>query len=308
MSGDIKVRQYIRGALYGLAAVGIWSGWVLVSRLGLRTTSLTPWDVTAIRFAVAGPIMLPYVLKKGLAIDRLGWAGLAAILLGGGAPMVLLANAGLVFAPAAHASALYTGTIPLQVAILAALLIDERFTVPKWIGCFLILTGVLGIVWGAGGTIGTRQNVGHVLFLAACLLWASYTVAMRKARLEGVHAAAVAAVGAVVSYVPAYAVATEMSVLNARWQDIALQAFVQGLLTAVISFMLYGRAISILGASGGAAFAALAPAMTALLGIPLLGEWPALVDWIAISIISVGVYFASGGPLPNRSRFYSQLT
>ena len=99
-----------------------------------------------------------------------------------------------------------------------------------------------------------------------------------------------------------------MSVLNARWQDIALQAFVQGLLTAVISFMLYGRAISILGASGGAAFAALAPAMTALLGIPLLGEWPALVDWIAISIISVGVYFASGGPLPNRSRFYSQLT
>jgi hypothetical protein len=67
--------------------------------------------------------MLPYMLKNGLAVDRLGWAGLTAILLGGGAPMVLLANAGLVFAPAAHTSALYTGTIPLQVAILAALLI-----------------------------------------------------------------------------------------------------------------------------------------------------------------------------------------
>jgi hypothetical protein len=48
MSRDVEMRQYIRGALFGLAAVGIWSGWVLASRLGLRTTSLTLWDITAI--------------------------------------------------------------------------------------------------------------------------------------------------------------------------------------------------------------------------------------------------------------------
>jgi len=301
MSPEIEVHHYIRGALYGLAAVSIWSAWVLASRLGLRTTSLTPWDITAIRFAVAGPIMLPYVLKKGLAVDRLGWAGLAAILLGGGAPMVLLANAGLVFAPAAHASALYTGTIPLQVAILAALLIGERFTVPKWIGFFLILTGVLGIVWGAGGTIGSWQNVGHALFIVAGLLWAFYTVAMRNAQLEGLHAAAIAAAGALLTYVPVYGAVTGMSLLNAPWQDVVLQAFVQGLLTAVISLLLYGQAVSILGASSGAAFAALCPAMTALLGIPVVGEWPSTIDWLAIILISIGVYFVSGGPMPARS-------
>jgi drug/metabolite transporter (DMT)-like permease len=80
--------------------------------------------------------------------------------------------------------------------------------------------------------------------------------------------------------------------------DIALQAFVQGLLTAIISLLLYGRAVSILGASGGAAFAALCPAMTALLGIPILGEWPGMIDWAAISLTSAGVYVVSGGPLP----------
>jgi drug/metabolite transporter (DMT)-like permease len=78
----------------------------------------------------------------------------------------------------------------------------------------------------------------------------------------------------------------------------ALQAFVQGLLTAILSLLLYGRAVSILGASSGAAFAALCPAMTALLGIPILGEWPTLTDWTAISLISAGVYIVSGGPLP----------
>src|SRR5438445_9699098 len=100
--------DYVRGALYGLAAVSIWSGWIVVARLGLRT-SLTPWDIAALRFGVAGVLLLPYVIRNGLAIDRLGWVGLAAIVLGGAAP-VFLANTGLLFAPAAHAGALFPGT------------------------------------------------------------------------------------------------------------------------------------------------------------------------------------------------------
>jgi drug/metabolite transporter (DMT)-like permease len=56
------------------------------------------------------------------------------------------------------------------------------------------------------------------------------------------------------------------------------------------------------GASSGAAFAALCPAMTAILGIPILGEWPSAVEWIAICTISAGVYVVSGGPLPMRWR------
>jgi drug/metabolite transporter (DMT)-like permease len=40
--------------------------------------------------------------------------------------------------------------------------------------------------------------------------------------------------------------------------------------------------------------------MAALLAVPILGEWPALMDWIAIALISVGVYVVSGGPLPGK--------
>jgi drug/metabolite transporter (DMT)-like permease len=97
--------EYARGALYGLAAVCIWAGFIVVSRLGV-CTSLTPLDVAAIRFAVAGTLLLPYVMRRGLALDRLGWLGVAAIVTGCGAPMVLLVNAGLLFAPAAPSGAL----------------------------------------------------------------------------------------------------------------------------------------------------------------------------------------------------------
>jgi drug/metabolite transporter (DMT)-like permease len=291
--------DYIRGSLYGLAAVSIWASWIVAVRLGIRT-SLAPWDIVAIRFGVAGLILLPYLLKKGLAVDRLGGAGLAAVMLGGGAPMVLVSYGGLLFAPAAHAASLYTALIPLYVAILAFVVLGEAFTVAKRIGLVLIVTGVLGIVWGAGGTLGSRQNIGHAMFISAGMLWACYIVAMRKARLGGLHAAAIAAVGSLITYVRVYAIIFGTSLFNAPWRDLALQAFVHGLLVAVISFLCIGRAVSILGASNGSAFAALAPAITAILAIPILGEWPAMSDWIAMLLISGGVYIASGGLLPAR--------
>jgi len=290
------VVQYLRGAACGLAAVSIWSGWIVVARLGLRT-SLTPWDIAAIRFGLAGLLMLPLVAVKGLAFDRLGWGGLAAIVLGSAAP-VFLANWGLLFAPAAHAGALFPGVMPLMVALLAQIVLGEEFTLARKLGFALILSGAFAITLGSVGELGSAQNFGHVLFLCAGLAWAFYTVALRRARLDGLHAAAISAVGAMLLYLPIYWVLPRTALMHAPWFDIALQAFVQGILTAIISLMLYGSAVGILGASSGAAFAALCPAMTALLAIPILGEWPQNLDWAAIVLISAGVYIVSGGPLP----------
>src|SRR6516162_11679841 len=76
------------------------------------------------------------------------------------------------------------------------------------------------------------------------------------------------------------------------------KSVVQGILTAIVALLLYGRMVSILGATAGAAFVALTPAATALLAIPALGEWPSRIDWLAITVISAGVYMLSGGPLP----------
>jgi drug/metabolite transporter (DMT)-like permease len=268
-------------------------------RLGVRT-SLTPWDVAAIRFTVAGVLLLPFLAKRGLAVDRLGWTGVAAIIAGCGAPMVLLVNAGLLFAPAAHAGALFPGVMPLMVAILAAGLLKEAFSTRKWVGLGAIVAGALGIVWGHGGTVGTEQTIGHVMFLLAGLTWAGYTVALRRARLEGLHAAAIAAVGSLVLYLPIYVGIAGTSIFNAPLPDIALQAVVQGVLTAVVALLLYGRMVSLLGATSGAAFVALTPVMTGLMGIPVLGERPSAGDWAAILIISLGVYVVSGGPMPRR--------
>ena len=289
---------YLRGTIYGLAAVCIWGAFIVVSRLGVRT-SLTPWDVAAIRFTVAGVLLLPYLARRGMAIDRIGWSGVAVVIAGCGAPMVLLVNVGLLFAPAAHGGALFPGVVPLMVAILASMVLKEPFNIRKRIGFLLIMLGAMGIVWGKGGAIGTMQNIGHGLFLLAGLAWAGYTVVMRRARLDGLHAAAIAAVGSLVLYLPFYMWFAGISVFKAPLFDIGLQAVVQGVLTAIVALLLYGRMVSLLGATGGATFIALTPVVTGLLAIPILGEWPMAIDWLAIVLISGGVYVVSGGPLPH---------
>jgi drug/metabolite transporter (DMT)-like permease len=90
-----------------------------------------------------------------------------------------------------------------------------------------------------------------------------------------------------------------ISVFKAPLFDIGLQAVVQGLLTAIVALLLYGRMVILLGATGGAAFVALTPVATGLMAIPVLGEWPMTIDWLAIVLISGGVYVVSGGPLPH---------
>ena len=178
------------------------------------------------------------------------------------------------------------------------MVLGEEFSRAKQVGFALILTGVLAITLGSGAELGSPQNLGHGLFLCAGLAWAFYTVAIRRARLDGLHAAAISAVGSALLYLPVYWALPGTAITQASWFDIGLQAFVQGILTAIVSLMLYGKAVSILGASSGAAFAALCPAMTALMAIPILGEWPQKQDWAAIVLISAGVYIVSGGPLP----------
>ncbi|MBI3517292.1 MAG: DMT family transporter [Proteobacteria bacterium] len=289
-----------RGAARGIGAVAIWAAWMVVARLGV-TTSLTALDVTAIRFGVAGLILLPVLWRRGFARDRLGWLGLVALALGGGAPTVLLASYGVWFAPAADGGALFPGVMPLFGSLLAVLVLKETFATTRRIGFALILAGAVGLIGVAGLTAGGWRTVGQLMFLGAAILWASYTVAMRRAQLDGLHAAAIGAVISLVVYLPIYVGLTGTALLAAPWPDIALQAIVQGVLTVVVSQYLYGQAVTILGASRAASFAALAPAMAAMMAIPLLGEWPAAADWLVIAVISAGVYLAGGGPLPGRA-------
>ena len=55
--------QLRRGYLYAALTVAVWSGFILVSRLGGKSP-LTGWDVTALRFGTAALVLLPVWLLR----------------------------------------------------------------------------------------------------------------------------------------------------------------------------------------------------------------------------------------------------
>jgi drug/metabolite transporter (DMT)-like permease len=288
--------RYPVGAAWGLFAISIWVGWILLTRQGV-TTTLNAYDITALRFAFAGLALLPIVVKRGLGIGRIGIAKWLVIVCCAGVPYVLIASSGLAFAPAAHAGALIPGTMPLWAALFAVWLLKERIDPARRAGLVLIPFGI-AVILGAGLVdFSSGHWRGHLLFLAAAMTWAGFTVAMRSASLSGFDALQAAAVVSVVSaivYLPVYWFLLPHRILEAPWQVVVIQTLYQGLMVSIVSLFAYARAVSILGASLGASFASLVPALAMLCAIPLLDEWPAPLDYLGIAAITAGVFLSSG--------------
>jgi len=152
----------------------------------------------------------------------------------------------------------------------------------------------------AAETWSASRTFGAMLSLLAAFMWAIFTVVMRRADLDPLHAAALVSVGSLAIYLPVYLAWRGAALAQVPLAELAVQVLFQGVLVTVVSLLFYGRAIALLGAARGAAFGALVPALAALIAIPLLGEWPGATDWLAIVLISAGVYLASGGPMPLR--------
>jgi drug/metabolite transporter (DMT)-like permease len=286
--------RFALGALCIVGTVILWSGWYVVIRLGLTSSSLDVQDLATLRFGVAGILLLPVVWRRGLALDRLGWKGLVAIAVGGGAPFALLVGAGLVYAPVSHASAITQGMVPLAVGLVAAIVLKERLTAAHLLGFALIIAGALVIAGVTLAALASRESIGHAFFVAAAFIWAGYTVALRKAHLEGLHAPAIAAVVSLVLYVPVYLFFRGDRLLAAPVHDLVLQGVCQGVLVAVVSMLLYSRGVILLGATSAGAFVAFGPVAASLLAIVVLGETPRFTDWIGIALITLGVLLASG--------------
>jgi drug/metabolite transporter (DMT)-like permease len=283
----------VGGIAAGLLAISIWAGWMVLTRLDLTRSALNIYDITALRFATALIVLIPFVLRHSVLPRGVSGRSMTLMVFGAGAPYALLASEGLRHAPAAHAGALIPGMMPVFAAVLSTVVLKESIAYNRVLGLVLAPIGATLIVgfnlWGNSDTL-----LGHALFLTASLSWAGYTVAMRRSGLKPLHVVAIVVFWSAASYLPIYLAFLPKGLSEVDWPIIGLQVIFQGVLTSVVSLIAFNFAVSRLGATRGAMLAALVPALAALLAIPVLNEWPTMSEWFGIALVTFGVLLGSG--------------
>lgn len=287
----VPPKALLVGVFSGLLAALIWGAWPVVSRLGLEQT-LTAIDITALRFGIAGMILLPWVWRRGTA--GLGWPRALVLAGGAGVPYVLVTVQGLSYAPAGHAGVIVPSCMLTFSTLGGWLLLGDRPSPTRLAGLAVILAGVLLIGWsGLTGAGLTRFDSGvwrgDLMFVASGALWASYTVASRAWSADPLQATALVSVISMVIALPATLAFGRSGLLSAPLSDLILQGLFQGVMAAILALVFYTRAVAILGAARGAVFAALVPAVAVLLAYPVLGEVPGALDLLGVAAVSAGM-------------------
>ncbi|MBC8791433.1 MAG: EamA/RhaT family transporter [Tagaea sp. CACIAM 22H2] len=302
MTNQAKPPAALTGYAWGLLTISIWALWMIATRSAAKTT-LDTFDLAALRFASAGLVLLPVALRmRRFQPARIGWGIWTTLLCGAGIVYAIVSAIGFRYAPISHGSVMLPGTMPLFVALLSVVLLGETIAGTRKIGFALIPLGVVTLVF-AGAHHGTGQEwIGQATFIFSAMLWASYTIAMRKSGLTAIEVAAVVCVWSAILYLPPYAIyvawTLDSGLLRESWNELFAQALMQGVLPSAVSLFTFNRTLTILGPSRGAALASLVPVVATLSAIPLLGEWPSSTDWLGLAAITAGVYLATGAPLP----------
>lgn len=268
--------------------------------MSLASNALDAWDVTALRFAVAGVLLLPLFVRRGLG--ELGPSRALFLSIGAGAPYLLLTAGGLAFAPAGHMGVITPSCMLLCSTLGGAWILREPLNAARTLGVGAVTTGLVALGWDGLANHGDLAWLGDAMFALGGLFWASYTIASRKWTVEPLHATAVVGVLSMALYVPGYAWLAGDGIIAAPWRDLVIQGLFQGVLSAIVALLFYTRAVTILGAARGAVFAALVPAFSLLVAIPLLGETPTALQLAGVAIVTVGMVLALGLHDPRRWR------
>lgn len=298
------------GRLSAVITVFIWTSFIIVARASSAHV-LMPLDIAFARILGASAVLLPWAWwmmraqrQNGESVGSL--FGLSPLPLRptvqagllGGLLYALLVYSAFFFAPAAHASVLMPGSLPLWTTLLMWLFLREKISVHRAIGLGLILLGDV-LVGGASllkAFEGGDVWIGDVLFVCASICWSAYSVTVRRFGLDAARATMAITAFALVTFVPMFTLLVQLNVLTshlsqASWAEILFQASFQGIGSVVISGITFTQMIRFYGPVKSTMITAVVPGLSALGAVIILGEpmsWNLLVGLV---LVTCGILF-----------------
>lgn len=298
----IASRRLVAGIAVGLVAASIGALYTVFARLGLQH-GMAPADITFLRFAVAGVLLLPVAVLLALRQPEFlkRWRLWLAVSVLAGPPFGLLMFGALNFAPAAHAAVFPFASMSIMGTLGAWLFLGDRLTVRKLSGIAVVIAGLVVLSGIDASTLTPRALLGDAMFILAGTLWAGFGIVMRRHGLNPWHATVVIGSVALVTFVPLYLARNGVASLAAIGGGmLLLQALVQGVIAGIGTLFTYAKMVALLGPSRAAVFPALAPGLAALMAWPVLGHVPATAEVIGLALAMGGLVWTVTARAPAR--------
>lgn len=295
MSVDAAVpaeRNLVVGLPAALSVIFIWSSWLVVSRAGALTT-LTPYDLAAMRYGVAAIFALPIVLYfkpwRTMSLTRI-----IAVTVLLGPVYVLLIFGGFEFAPASHGGIFMNGALPVITLVIAWVWLSERPSARQLIAAAVILLGVTMTVGDASFNF-LETWLGDVMFIGGAIFFCLYVTVSKLWNVTMTQVLLCSAVLNALTFVPVWYFFLPSGIAEASQSEFWLQFLFQGLVPNLFGLLMIALSARHLGPANTAAFMASVPALGALLSVYFLGESLGFISWVGIAVLSAGILMMTLG-------------
>jgi drug/metabolite transporter (DMT)-like permease len=291
---NLEMTPRLKWLGYGACASAgcLWGTGFYFGKLALREMSVGHMVLYRFLFACVGmvPVLWTHARRKpGAAWTAGEWRTLLISAALGIPIQFLLQFAGLAHSTVSHA-ALMVGTMPVLLALGAALFAGERLDWIGWLALAASSTGVVLIVVGgspasAGG--GKPSLYGDLLVVASLVISLGW-ILMNKHLMEAHSPLAVTAYGILsgTAMLSVWVVSTEGLPPVARVSATAWTALAaSGIMCTAVTTLLWNWGIHHVPASRAGVFLNIEPALGSLLGVELLGDRLGPFAWVGGGLI-----------------------
>jgi drug/metabolite transporter (DMT)-like permease len=278
----------------------LWSSAFSAAKLALL--DCPPLILLTARFLIAAVVMLGAAAMTGASWRKLARRDLIALAVLGIANNALYLGLNYIGMRVISSglSALIVSTNQVLVALLAALVLNERMTWRKAAGLLLGVGGVAFIVQGriAGGV---DSPVGIVFTLGALLSMVGGTILFKKLAPNGGLwiGNGVQNLAGGLALVPFAFTLESIGEVTPSWRLVIALAY-SALLVSVLGYLLWFYLLTRSGATAASAYHFLMPPLGMLFGWLLLDEHVALADLIGVIPVALGIYLVTRPVSPPR--------
>ena len=282
-----KNKNLVGGYLAAASVMLIWATWLVASR-SAAISSLTIYDLAAMRYGISAIFALPIVLYfKPWQSMNIGRIFTLSFLM---SPFyILCVFAGFNFAPASHGGIFMNGILPAVTLFLAWVFFAERARKLQIAGVIMIIVGaVLALV--DGSQLGFSQSWrGDLFFVAGACFFSGYLIVSRQWQISATQILLCSSVINALFFVPVWFFWLPSGIDGASQNQLIVQVLYQGLIPNLLGLILVAYAVRNVGSSATAAFMAGVPAMGTILSMFWLAEFPGFYGWLSLIILTPGI-------------------